>query len=99
MVDPTTGRDRKIGLADFENGYEIKTLLEASSFNTVDGYIKNASRKKKKQGFAQVVIDVSENANLSDDEAREYIQLGLNRHGMKSALMVNHSKRIETVWA
>lgn len=64
IVDPTTGRDRKIGLADFENDYEIKTLLEASSFNTVDGYIKNASRKKN---IVALVFDNSENDSLTDE--------------------------------
>ena len=70
IVDPTTGRDRKIGLADFENGYEIKTLLEASSFNTVDGYIKNASRKKN---IVALVFDNSENNSLTDEQLEQYI--------------------------
>lgn len=95
-IDKETGLEQTIGLPDLSTGLEIKNVRIASSKNTISKHLSNA---KKKQGFAQVVIDVSENANLSDDEAREYIQLGLNRHGMKSALMVNHSKRIETVWA
>lgn len=70
IVDPTTGRDRKIGLADFENGYEIKTLLEASSFNTIDGYIKNASKKKN---IVALVFDNSENDLLTDEQLGQYI--------------------------
>ena len=35
-----------VGLSDFANGYEIKTLEKASTYNTINGYIKNASKKE-----------------------------------------------------
>ncbi len=35
------------GLADCEGGLEIKTLREASSYNTIDSHIKQTSRGKK----------------------------------------------------
>ncbi len=40
------GVEISVGLADFANGYEIKTLKEASTYNTINGYIKNASKKE-----------------------------------------------------
>lgn len=40
------GQEISVGLSDFANGYEIKTLERASSYNTINGYIKNASKKE-----------------------------------------------------
>lgn len=65
MKDAETGQVRKIGLADFSSGHEIKTLEEASSYNTIDGYIKNASKKKNAKAL---YFDNSENDHLSDDD-------------------------------
>ena len=45
-IDPNTGIVKRVGLADFANGYEIKTLENASSYNTINGYLKNTSRKE-----------------------------------------------------
>lgn len=95
-IDRKTGLEQTIGLPDLSTGLEIKNVQVASSKNTISKHLSNA---KKKRGFVQVVIDVSENVNLSDSEAREYIKIGLNRHGMKSAMMINHEKKIETIWA
>lgn len=69
--DNSTGLIQRVGLADFENGYEIKTLNGASSFNTVDGYIKNTSRKGN---AVALVFDNSENAALDDEMLRDYIK-------------------------
>ena len=95
-IDENSGLEQTIGLTDLASGLEIKNVQTSSSKNTISKHLSNA---RKKQGFVQVVIDVSENENLSDDEARQYIKLGLKRHNMKCALMINHSYRIETVWA
>lgn len=70
VKDAETGQVRKIGLADFSSGYEIKTLEEASSYNTIDGYIKNASKKKNAKAL---YFDNSENDHLSDDDLIGYI--------------------------
>lgn len=95
-IDENSGLEQTIGLTDLASGLEIKNVQTSSSKNTISKHLSNA---RKKQGFVQVVIDVSENENLSDDEARQYIKLGLKRHNMKCAFMINHSYRIETVWA
>lgn len=95
-IDEETGLEQTIGLPDLSTGLEIKNVQTASSENTISKHLSNA---KKKKGFTQVVIDVSENANLSDSEAKEYIRNGLKRHRIENALMINHNKEIETVWA
>ena len=40
------GRKRKVGLPDLAGGQEIKTLSGASTYSTIDGYIRNASGKQ-----------------------------------------------------
>lgn len=46
FTDQRTGLVQRVGLADFANGYEIKTLETASSYNTINGYLKNTSKKR-----------------------------------------------------
>lgn len=70
VEDPATGRMRKVGLPDLAGGVEIKTLRETSSFNTVDGYIKNTSSK---QGAKRLYFDNFENNNLSDKQLASFI--------------------------
>lgn len=59
-----TGFVQHVGLADFENGYEIKTLESATSYNTINGYLKNTSKKKNAR---YVCLDNSAGA-IDDDE-------------------------------
>lgn len=63
-IDPLTGFVQHVGLADFENGYEIKTLESATSYNTINGYLKNTSKKKNAR---YVCFDNSAGA-IDDDE-------------------------------
>lgn len=63
-IDPLTGFVQHGGLADFENGYEIKTLESATSYNTINGYLKNTSKKKNAR---YVCFDNSAGA-IDDDE-------------------------------
>lgn len=88
-------RFQVVGLPDLDTGLEIKNVSSAKSENTISKHIGNA---KKKRGFRQVVIDVSENDNLTDEDARRMIASSLRRHSMSSALMVNHEGEIETIF-
>lgn len=95
VLDEETGRLQIVGLPDLDTGLEIKNVSSAKSENTISKHIGTA---KKKRGFRQIVIDVSENDNLSDEEARLMIASSLRRHSMSSALMINHEGEIETIF-
>ena len=94
-LDEETGRLQIVGLPDLDTGLEIKNVSSAKSENTISKHIGTA---KKKRGFKQIVIDVSENDNLPDEEARRMIASSLRRHSMSSALMINHEGEIETIF-
>ena len=93
--DNAKGIEQLVGLPDLDTGLEIKNVSSAKSENTISKHIGTA---KKKRGLKQIVIDVSENDNLSDEEARRMIVSSLRRHSMSSALMVNHEGEIETIF-
>ncbi len=93
--DNAKGIEQLVGLPDLDTGLEIKNVSSAKSENTISKHIGNA---KKKRGFKQVVVDISENDNLSDEEARRMIASSLRRHSMASALMVDHEGEIETIF-
>ena len=95
VLDEETGRLQIVGLPDLDTGLEIKNVSSAKSENTISKHIGTA---KKKRGFRQIAIDVSENDNLSDEEARRMIASSLRRHSMSSALMINHEGEIETIF-
>ena len=44
--DEKTGLTQTVGLADFIGGYEIKTLENDCTYNTINGYLKQTSRKE-----------------------------------------------------
>lgn len=71
ITDAATGQKRKIGLADFKDGTEIKTLFDASTFNTLDGYIKNASRKANAK---RLIFDNTDNEAASDIQIEGYLE-------------------------
>ena len=54
-----------IGLSDLEGGIELKTPQSADKFRTIDGYMGSAS---KKPDCRRLIIDNSENDNMSDEE-------------------------------
>lgn len=62
---------RSLNYADLDNGMEIKVLGSASSYNTINGHLKNAS---KKLNATSVVFDNSENECLSDEKLMEYVR-------------------------
>lgn len=84
-----------VGLPDLDTGLEIKNVQSAKSENAISKHIGKA---KWKQGYRQIVIDVSENPNISDEEARGMIASSLRRHSMPSALMINHEGEVEAVY-
>ncbi len=76
--DAGDSRARRIGLADLSNGYELKTLSQASSFSTIDGYLRRAS---KKLNAIAVVFDNTENGALGDAELAEFVEGARRRFG------------------
>ena len=95
VLNEETGRLQIVGLPDLDTRLEIKNVLLAKSENTISKHIGNAKRKR---GYKQIVIDVSENPNISDEEARGMIANSLRRHSMPSALMVNHEGEVEAIY-
>lgn len=80
-----------VGRADLSSGVEIKTLYGANAQNTFDTHVR---RTKAKQDVKRLVIDVSENKKLSDDEAAAMIEQALwNRH-FREAVMIGHGKQL-----
>lgn len=95
VLNEETGRWQIVGLPDLDTGLEIKSVQSAKSENTISKHI---GKTKRKQGYKQIVIDVSENPNISDEEARGMIASSLRRHSMPGALMVNHEGEVEAVY-
>ena len=95
VLKEEAGRLRIVGLPDLDTGLEIKNVQSAKSESTISKHIGKA---KRKQGYRQIAIDVSENPNISDEEARGMIASSLRRHSMPSALMVNHGGGVEAVY-
>lgn len=62
---------RSLNFADLDIGMEIKVLSSASSYNTINGHLKNAS---KKLNATSVVFDNSENVCLPDEKLAEYVK-------------------------
>lgn len=95
VLNEETGRWQIVGLPDLDTGLEIKSVQSAKSENTISKHI---GKTKRKQGYKQIVIDVSENPSISDEEARDMIASSLRRHSMPGALMVNHEGEVEAVY-
>lgn len=70
VIDPITGIEESIGLPDWAGGIEIKTPDKAKAFRSSDGYLGSAS---KKEDCKRLIIDNTENQNMSDDTLIEYI--------------------------
>ena len=70
VIDETTVDGRRIGLADLKSGLEIKTLEGATSYNTINGYLKSASKKNA----IAIIFDNYENI-IKDNEIIKMIQL------------------------
>ncbi len=64
FVDSETGIEKTVGLADLAGGVEIKSLDGASTFNTINSHIKNAS---KKEDVVRLIFDNSHNGAMTDE--------------------------------
>lgn len=89
-IDEASGKT--IGLADLKSGLEIKTLNGATSENTINGHLKNAS---KKSNSTAVVFDNSKN-DLSD---RGLIRMILGSRSFKrgSVYIIDKEKKIKKI--
>lgn len=87
IVDEVSGRT--IGLSDLKSGMEIKTLHGATSENTINGHLKNTS---KKMNSTAVVFDNSKN-DLSD---RALIEMILKSRSFRrgSVYIIDHKEKI-----
>ena len=68
VMNEITIDGKQVGLPDLKSGLEIKTLENATSYNTINGYLKSASKKK-----AQAVIFDNYKNSLGDDTLVEMI--------------------------
>lgn len=64
---------------DLATGVEIKTIYESASENTFKKHLKSA---RGKRGLRFVVIDLSENGNVSHDDAQRWIKKYMSRYGI-----------------
>lgn len=70
VIDPDTGVEERVGLADWEDGIEIKTPDSISGRRGVEEYLRSASRKRD---ALRLIIDNTENPNMEDDELISYV--------------------------
>lgn len=68
IIDEITIDGKQVGLTDLKSGLEIKTLENATSYNTINGYLKSASKKK-----AQAVIFDNYENSMEDEILIEMI--------------------------
>lgn len=61
---------RVIGYADLGSGFELKTTKTASSYNTINGYLKNTSKKRNARC---VVFDNRGNDSMPDGQLVEWL--------------------------
>lgn len=71
VIKKATGLEQTIGLPDFVNGVEIKTLQVASAESTIDRYLRRTAHK---QGVRSVIFDNYENVNMSDSDLISFIK-------------------------
>ncbi len=84
-----TGIEERVGLADWAHGVEIKTPQSADKFRTIDSYIGSAS---KKSDCTRLVIDNTENPNMSDDQLVGYINDSNRFHDGKIYILTKEEK-------
>jgi len=82
------------GRADLASGVEIKTLDGASTQSTFDARVRNT---KGKQGVTRLVVDVSKNKNVSDEEAISLLADALRRKHYPEAILINHAGELVRV--
>lgn len=89
LVMNEDGIEQRIGLADWAGGIEIKTPDRAKSFRSIDGFMGSAS---KKADCTRLIIDNSENLNMTDDQLVGFI---MRSHRFKRGIVYILSKESE----
>lgn len=79
---------------DLSTGVEIKTIYESASENTFKKHMKSA---RGKRGLRFVVVDLSENRNVSHDDAREWIEKYMKRYGIGESRILWPDGNLERV--
>lgn len=79
---------------DLDTGVEIKTVYESAAQSTFDSHVRST---KKKAGVTKLVVDISANKKLSDEQARTLISNALRNRRMQEAIMINHNRELERV--
>lgn len=94
VIDEIEGKDKgvTIGLADLKTGLEIKTLEDASSYNTIDGYIAQTS---KKQNAVALMFDNYDN-DLPDETLEKWIKKS-RRFRRGSIYIFDHEGKIRKI--
>ncbi len=87
-------KTRKIdSYADLESGLEIKTLINAKSYNTINGYIKETSKKKKNA----IALLFDNRANNLPDEVL-IMWINQSRSFSKGSIYIlNHNQQISKI--
>ena len=95
QVPKTIGKGMDtIGWVDLDSGVEIKSVYSASALSTFDKHVR---KTKGKQGVSRLVIDVSENPNLTDERASELIAEALRNRRYPEAVMIGHGRQLVRV--
>lgn len=84
-----TGIEERIGLSDFAGGIEIKTPDKARKFRSVDDYMGSAG---KKADCIRLIIDNTENPNMSDAQLIEHIKASNRFKGGKVYILTKDEK-------
>lgn len=92
-IEPGTGRKLVRGYADFADGTEIKTLMGASTFNTIDGYTRNASKKRNTK---RLIFDNSQNDEMDDFTLADFI-LASRRFKKKPIYVLDHGEGLRRI--
>ena len=87
-IDKSSPRRETIGYADFKNGWEIKTLMQATSEYSA---VKNSYEKSVgKIGLKRLIIDNYEAKYLSDEDVMKQIKKqNSNFEGFEWVSMIN----------
>lgn len=87
------GMKQTIGYADLEGGKELKSLREASSYNTIDSAIKNTGKKKDARCL---YFDNSINDSMSDADLEAHI-LKCRRFKSGSIYIYGHDGQLRKI--
>ncbi len=82
------------GRPDLSTGVEIKTMYSMSSENTFKKHMKSC---RDKSGLKFVVIDVSENANVSRDDILRWTRKYMNRYKIDETRILWSDSELERV--